>query len=120
MSALRDPVLTAEDRTVPPPKVGRLAVASAAVLAFCDARGVRRHLDRAVELIAETFPAVVAVHAEVDQDPDAADDWVTVRAVVRGTPDQLARAEGAYAARWVAEAPPPERFLIRLSLDVQP
>lgn len=117
MSATPDAVLALDDRPGRPPEAGGPAAASPQVLAFCDSHGIRHHLDRAVELVAETFPSVVAVHAEIDHDPDAADDWVTVRAVVRGEPDQLVRAEGTYTAKWVAEVPPPERFLVRLSLD---
>jgi hypothetical protein len=89
------------------------------VEAFCAAHGLRPHLDTAVRLAREVFPAMRGFTTEVVEDPGSPRTWVTLRVVVPpGTLDANPGATWEYTRREVKAIPSGPAEFIRLAVDV--
>ncbi len=91
---------------------------SASVWRFCDERGIRKYLNKAVELARASFPNVERLDADLRQDPDTGDEWIAFRVTARGSAQEILAYRRAFSAKWTSSVPWPERHYIRLSIDV--
>ena len=85
------------------------------VLPYCRHNGLSDLLDQAVALAKSFFPSMTRLQNHVRFDPDSDDDWVILKATVRGQTAAVLDAYEQYAARWAGLAPPDKRFRVRLS-----
>jgi hypothetical protein len=84
---------------------------------FCRKNGLERYLEIAVELAEECFQTL-AMSLSFVEDPECDDRWITLRLDVRGTVESVVAAKKRYSSEWVSRVLWPERFMIRLSLNI--
>ncbi len=88
------------------------------ILSFCQEKDILRYLPVALSLIEENFPSVKQVSFEVEQDPEAGEEWLAIRIQLLGQTSEILDLYDKYTDSWVSGAPWPERSLIRLSYDI--
>jgi hypothetical protein len=112
------------DRTNPSVEAGTLPVPEAPpgqpsypaeVVAFCTRHGVGPQLEVATRLLSECFPSAQAITVRVNEDPETADEWLVVNAVVQGDADKAFEAHQECLKRWVAAVAWPASGLICLT-----
>lgn len=90
---------------------------SAEADALCRKHGLATYLELAADLAKECFEPM-RVSFEFAQDPEFDDQWICMLLDVHGTVESLLAADRKFTSEWVARVPPPERFMIRYSLNV--
>lgn len=106
--AATPPDAPAAPATVYPPEVE----------AFCAEHGLREHLDTAVRIAREVYPAMLGCSTEVVDDPDSPESWVTIRVVVPPGVLGDGRTTWEYAGREARAIPADVAGLIRLAPEV--
>lgn len=82
---------------------------------FITCEGVKGLAEKAVCLVREVFPQLRSATLELSRDPEEAAEWVVLRVTSAAPRADVARAYRQYVRRWVREAPPGKRHLVRLA-----
>ncbi len=85
------------------------------VRGFVRRKGVTRLAQKAIGLVRELFPHLRSIALEISRDPDERAEWLVVRVAAAAPRAELTPAYRQYVSRWVREAPPEKRHLVRLS-----
>jgi len=91
---------------------------SDAVKVFCERNGLKEYFQVATSLAKKHFSSLTSLNADMAQDPDSDDKWITLGATLTGTVDSVLAAYNNYSSEWVRSVPSPQRFMIALSLNV--
>ena len=91
---------------------------SESVNGFCIEHHLESHLDTAISIARKCFSTAASLLAEVEQDPDSEEMWITLTASVAGNVPDILACYNNYSSEWVASTPSPQRFMVRLALNV--
>jgi hypothetical protein len=86
--------------------------------AFCEVHSLKGHLLKAVELAKKYFSSLAAITADVEQDPESDEKWITLIVTVSGTADSILASYNDYSSEWVSSVPSPDRYAIRISFNI--
>jgi hypothetical protein len=85
---------------------------------FCETNGLEKQLQMAIDLAKKCFPSLGRLSADVEHDPDSDDKWITLVVTLTGIADEILSACNNYSSEWVACVPSSQRYMIRVSLEV--
>jgi hypothetical protein len=88
------------------------------VLRFCQRGGLTDYLLRAIALAKHYLDPADSMEVEVEQDPEAEDEWLVLNVPMHGRTDEIVSRYERYVGAWVGETPWPESGKIRVSYSV--
>ena len=86
--------------------------------AFCETNSLSAYLQKAIDLAKKCFSSLTGLAANVEQDPESDEKWITLMVTASGTVDSILASYNHYSSEWVSSVPAPYRYMIRLSFNI--